>query len=464
MVHIKIKRGLDIPIKGLPTGDIQPLIPSGSSVPLTKPKKLALDLSEFMHHRFKLLKKEGDTVKIGEPLVYDKQTEGVIFISPAGGVVTEITRGHKRAIMDIVISTAEKEETIKHEPLDPSSASREAIIRRLKEGGGFSHIRKRPFNTPANPDRLPRSIFVKAIETAPFVPPPEMQVEGHEDLFQAGLDILKKLTDGTVHLVHKKECDFAPFTRAYHVKHHTAEGPHPAGTLSVHIEQIDPILHPEDVVWTLNVHDVLSIASIVRDGVPFLERIIGIGGPAAVPDKCGYFKVREGFPVEALISGRLVQHEEVRLISGDPLTGKKVSPEGFLGFNAYSLVMIEEPTTREPLHFFRLGANKYTYSRAYASGHLDNPKGGYDFTTSLHGERRAFIEPAMYDKVQPLNIPTIPLLKAIMAEDYELAEELGLLEVDPEDFALSTFVCPSKIDMTQIVRDGQESYMKDVLH
>lgn len=457
MSHIKVAKGLDIPIKGLPAGPVQPLILSGSSAPLIKPKTIALDLGEFSRHRFKLLKKEGDQVKIGEPIVLDKQNDGIVFTSPAGGIITEITRGPKRSLLDIKISLADKEEIVEHKPLDPASATKEEILERLKIAGGFSHIRKRPFNTLANPNKLPRSIFIKAVETTLFVPPPQLQVEGHEELFQAGIDALKKLAACPIHLVTKLGDTYPAFNEARNVTHHTVEGPHPAGNVSVHIEQIDPISHPEDVVWTLNVHDVISIGSLVKKGKPFLDKVIGIGGPAAVEDKCGFFRVREGFPIEALISGRLTHKDKVRLISGDPLMGKKVEADGYLGFNAYSLVMIEEPTKREPLHFFRLGSNKYTFSRAYASGHLDKPEEGYDFSTSQHGERRPFIDPSLYDKVQPLNIPTVPLIKAVMAEDYELAEELGLLEVDPEDFALSTFVCPSKIDMTEIIRNGQEA-------
>lgn len=462
MVAIKIKKGLDIPIKGMPHGEIQPLILSGDAAAFTKPRKVALDLSEFTHHRFKLLKKEGDAVKIGEPLVHDKRSEEIVFVSPGAGIVTEITRGEKRALLDIVISLADKEETVAFSPLNPSQASPQEINDRLKALGGYSHIRRRPFNLLASPERMPRSIFVKAIETAPFIPPAELQVAGHEALFQAGLDALKKLTNAPIHLVMKAGTTCSAFVNAKNVEIHTAEGPHPAGTFSVHIAQIDPVLHPDDRVWTLNVHDVLSIGSIVSRGTPLLERVIGIGGPAALPDRIGYFKVREGFPIEALISGRMATAEGIRLISGDPLTGRTVSSKGYLGFNAYAVVMLEEPQEREALHFFRLGGKKYTFSKAYASGHLPTPDAGYRFTTSAHGEARPFIDASLYDKVQPLPIPTVPLVKAVMAEDYDLAEELGLLEVVPEDFALSTFVCPSKIDMTEIIRNGQAAFSEQV--
>jgi Na+-transporting NADH:ubiquinone oxidoreductase subunit A len=464
MVAIKIKKGLDIPIKGLPHGEIQPLILSGDAAPFTKPRKVALDLSDFTHHRFKLLKKEGDTVKIGEPLVQDKRAEGIVFVSPGAGVITEITRGEKRSLLNMVISLADKEEAVPFSPIDPNHATSTEINERLKALGGYSHIHRRPFDLLATPDKLPRSLFVKAIETAPFIPPAELQVAGHESLFQAGLDALKKLTNAPIHLVMKAGSSCPAFLNAKNVELHTAEGPHPAGTFSVHIEQIDPITHPDDIVWTLNVHDVLSIGSIVARGTPFLDRVIGIGGPAALADRTGYFKVREGFPIEALVSGRLAPAEGVRLISGDPLTGRTVTSQGYLGFNAYAVVILEESQEREALHFFRLGGDKFTFSKAYASGHLPAPESGYRFTTSSHGEARPFIESALYDKVQPLPIPTTLLVKAVMAEDYDLAEELGLLEVVPEDFALSTFVCPSKIDMTEIIRNGQAALSEQVLH
>ncbi len=454
MVEIKIKRGLDIPIKGKPETGAK-----GSEVmPLAAPKQVSLNLSPFEGVKFRLLAKVGDVVKQGQPIAEDKGCEGRMFVSPAAGVVKEIRRGLKRRILDIVIDVADEE---KIQEIDVASGSREEIINSLKAGGLFATIRSRPFDRLANPDKVPKSIFVKAIESAPFVPSAEMQVRGHEDDFQRGLLALAKLTDGAVHLVYRKGSQCSAFTDAQNVEKHTAEGPHPIGTHSLHIQKIDPIRSYDEEVWTLNVHDVVGVGHLLRTGRYLIERVISIAGPGVLPEQVGYYRAREGYPVGGLIAGH-IQKGLLRFISGDPLIGHKVSVEDFLGYYDYVFCVIPENVKREFMHFFRLGGSKYTFSKAYLSGHYNNQNREYDFTTNLHGEHRAFIDPTLYDQVMPLNINTMLLTKAVMAEDYDLADELGLLEVASEDFALPSFVCPSKIDMTEIVKEGLANYAAEV--
>lgn len=326
----------------------------------------------------------------------------------------------------------------------------------------FAHIRSRPFNQLANPEKLPRSIFVKAIESAPFAPPAELVVEGYEKEFQAGLDALAKLTSGPVHLVHHKDSTSRAFTDAKNVQKHTAEGPHPIGTFSVFIHELDPIKTTEDTIWTVTAQDVIIIGHLLQTGEYLTDRVVSIAGPGIISERIGYYKVRAGYPVEALISNR-IRKGRVRLVSGDPLMGQKVEAEDFLGFYHNTFCAIPENFAREFLHFFRLGANKYSFSRSYLSGHLSHDSREYDFTTNLHGEHRPFIEPSLYDMVTPLPISTMLLVKSVMAEDYDLAEELGFLEVDSEDFALQTFVCPSKIEMTEIIKQGLAAHAAEVL-
>ncbi|MCP5507364.1 MAG: Na(+)-translocating NADH-quinone reductase subunit A [Chlamydiales bacterium] len=461
-MDIKVKKGLNIPIKGKPSGNVQSLAPSGQPEQQVRAKQISLNLWPFEELRLKLLKKVGDTVKIGEPIAEDKGCPGRYFVAPAAGTVKDVRRGLKRRILDIVIDVAPQEEAVQFPPLKPEQATRQQIIDRLMEGGLFIKIRQRPFNILAQPHKTPRSIFVKAIETTPFTPPAEMQVKEHEEAFATGLAALTKLTDGPVHLVYGKESNCSAFTNAAGVQKHTVSGPHPAGTHSLHIHNIDPITSVEDVVWTLDVHDVICIGELLNNGRYYTERVISIAGPAIIEGQTGYFRVREGMPIAALVAGRLPKGD-IRLISGDPLMGSKVSMEDFLGVKHYSFTAIEENTTRELLAFMRLGVNKFSYSRAYFSGHIDPSKKDYNFTTTKHGEHRPFIDPAMYIKVMPMNIPTMQLVKAVMAEDYDLAEELGLLEVAPEDFALSTFVCPSKMEMTDIIKQGLHSYAAEVI-
>lgn len=455
-MHIKTTKGLDIPIEGTPQGNIKPLILSGEASPQI-PKYIALSLREFEDVKFRLLVKVDDIVKIGQPLAEDKSTPGRMFVSPAAGVIHEIRRGAKRSLQEIVIAVAGTEEHIELPIVDLQKISREALVEHLLIGGVFSYVRTRPFNLLADPQKIPRSIFVKAVESAPFVPPAEMQVMGHEKEFQLGLDVLAKLTTGSVHLVYRQGTPCKAFLEALHVEKHTIEGPHPIGNPSVHIQKIDPIRTANDNVWTLTALDVVAIGHLITRGHHYIERVISISGPGILPDRRGYFKVRAGFPVEMLVSGR-IKKGTMRLISGDPLMGQKVGVEDFLGFHHTVFCVIPENDEREFLHFFGLGLNKYSFSKAYISGHVDNSERKYPFTTNQHGEHRAFIDSTLYDQVMPLKVPTMLLVKAVMAEDFELAATLGLLEVDSEDFALPTFVCPSKMEMTDIIKKGLKQY------
>lgn len=452
MVRIAIKKGLDIPIEGAPSGGVQPLVMAGESASKI-PERLALNLEPF-DCKFHLLAKVGDRVKCGDPIAADKKCPSRYFVAPASGVIQELQRGDKRLLRNVVIARDPQEEWKSFGILDPEKATREELVHRLKEGGIFSKIRMRPFNLLADPDHLPRSIFVQALESAPFMPPAEMQVAGNEHAFEVGLKALTRLTEGPVHLVYRSETSCKAFTQAKGVLKHEASGPHPIANPSLHIQQLDPIRNVEDRVWTVNAHDVVCIGYLLSEGKVYLERIVGIGGPGVVTGKTGFYRIREGYPVSGLISGR-IKGSSPRLVSGDPLNGHQVAATDYLRFNDFAFSVIPEMESRQFLHFFRLGAGKYSFSRAYLSGHLNNADRRYPFTTSLHGEHRPFIDATLYDKVQPLEISTMMLVKAVMAEDYDLAEKLGLLEVVPEDFSLTAFVCPSKIEMPTIIREGQ---------
>lgn len=462
MAHIKINKGLDIPIEGKPEGVPKVLIPAGEASTLSTPHQIALDLSPFDEVKFKLLVKLGEAVKLGQPLAEDKDFPGRFFVSPAGGVVREIRRGLKRKLLDIVIDVGSQEEIEQQPKIDPAIIERQELIEYMKKGGIFSSIRQRPFNFLANPNQIPRNIFVKGLESAPFMPPAEMQVMGFEKEFQAGLDALTKLTTGKVHLVYRLDTPCKAFSEAKNVEKHTAEGPHPISNQSLHIQTIDPIKTADTVIWTLDAHSVVRLGHLLLHGKYFVDRVVSIAGPGIVAEQTGYFKVRDGFPIAALHAGK-VKKGFMRLVSGEPLTGRKVEAEDYLGYHDFVFCVIPENTRREFLHFFRLGLDKYTFSKAYLSGHFDPSNKDYNFTTNQHGEHRPFIDNTLYDQVMPLSISTMHLVKAVMAEDYELAERLGLLEVDSEDFVLPSFVDPSKIEMNYIIKDGLRRHAADVL-
>lgn len=453
MVHIKDRRGLNLPLEGEPSGEVRSL---------PRPSKVSLNFNAFPLSHPRLLVKVGQEVTVGEPLAEDKNHPQCHWVSPGSGVVEEIRRGPKRVLTDIVISLAKEEKHYPRTPFHLETATREDVSAFLQEAGLFAHIRSRPFNVLARPNTFPRSIFVKAVETAPFAPPAELQVQGHEKSFEVGLQALAKLSLGGVHLVYHVESRCPSFLEAKHVLRHTVEGLHPLGNASIHIHHIDPIQHPDDIVWTVTARDVVAIGTMLTTGRYHVEQVISLAGTGVTEQARGFYQGRLGHPVADLIQEKIVPGA-MRYISGDVLTGEKVATEDFLHFGHAALAILPEEQKREFAHFFRLGADKYTATRAYLSGHRHNDLRKYAMTTSQHGEERAFVEGSLYDKVMPMQLSTIHLVKAILAEDYDDAETLGILEVDSEDFALPTFICPSKIEMREIVKKGLLKFAGELL-
>lgn len=443
-MQIKIKKGLDIPIKGQPT-EFKGEVNSSNIV--------ALDLKSFPPMRFSLLCKEGESVAKGQPLLRDKDVPKRVFLSPASGKIKEIIRGYKRSIKTILIEKS-SEPSFQYKDFDTSS--KEKIIDFLCETGLIMQIQMRPFARVAHPDFLPKKIFVRGVESAPYLPSMEMQIEGMGEYFAEGLTLLSKLTN-KLHLVYREGSGEKAFTEAKHAKKHTVSGPHPVGLSSVHIHQIDPIEQIDDITWTLSGLDVACIGFFLKEKKPYLHRVISIAG-ALPEDKIGFYKVEVGAAIADLIKDCDLTNKT--LISGDPLMGKAVTKDGFLGFSHLALSVLQEEEKRKTLYFLKPGLNRYTKTRAYGSW-LRNK--AHWFSSLLHGERRAFIDGSVYDRVMPMRIPTALLIKALLAEDFERAKELGVLEISPEDLALPTFICPSKIEMVSIVEEKLQLFY-DMMH
>lgn len=450
-MDIVIKKGLDIPLTQQATSQIES----------RKVTKTALTFDTFLTSKgIKLLVKPGDHVSQGSPIAQDKDGSGRFFVSPASGQIEDIRRGARRSLKAIVIALDETP-ALSLPSLSPKQIERDALIQAMIERGLFAHIRQRPFNRLADPQKKPRSIFVKALESAPLGFHPEAQVEQHKESFQAGLDFLKVLTDGSVHLVHETKTTPA-IASAQNVLHHTASGPHPRSLTSVHIHHVDPIRSSDDVIWTLSAWDVIVIGATLTSGVYFNEKLVALGGDGFVDSKRCHLKTITGAYIGDLVHERLThsKHGEKRLISGSPLMGTQVTLDDFLHFEHSSLVALTESQNREFLHFFRPGLNKFTASGAYLGAFM--PSQEFKFTTSQHGEERAFIDGEVYERVMPMRIPTIHLVKACMADDIDSAIELGLLEIDAEDFALPTFVCPSKVEMVEVMKEALERYSEQL--
>lgn len=452
MIKLQLSKGLNVPIKGAPVEILDDL---------PKPKTVAVSFDPFHAVTFRLLVKEGDRVKTGQPIAKVKKTEGKFFVATGSGIVKEIIRGNKRRLLNVVIELDDQEEHEVIEPLGLDVSDKKVIRDYLMANGLFPHIRQRPFDTIASAHAEPRDIFIKGWELAPFRPSTNLIVKGHEEDLQAGISTLAKLTTGKVYLSVNSDQASNALLSAKECELIDVKGPYPATNHSVVIHHIAPVLSGEDIVWTLNMHDVITIGHHVRTGRYLTDKMIAIGGEGVISERRGITRGRVGHPLSEMIANR-TQAQDLRFISGDPMTGSDVGANGYLNFYDHTISVLPEMTHREFLHFFRLGGSKYSFSKSYLSGHTTSPQEGFSFTTSLHGEERSFVDSSQYEKVMPMTIPTMHLMKAIIGKDYDLAEELGLLEVTAEDFALATFVCPSKIEMCHLVDQGLKDYSKEM--
>jgi Na+-transporting NADH:ubiquinone oxidoreductase subunit A len=444
---IKITRGLNINLKG----EAERVF---ATAPL--PEVFAIKPTDFYGIIPKLLVKQGDQVKAGTPLFYDKNNEKVKFTAPVSGEVVEIVRGEKRKILEIKILADKEISYQEFTKADPKNLSREVIIETLLESGTWPFIRQRPYNTIANPNQKPKSIFISAFETAPLAPDNDFILHGHGEDFQIGLDAIAKLTDGKVHL--NVSADLAVskvFTNSKGVQVNKFSGPHPAGNVGVQIHHLDPI-NKGEVVWFLYPQDVLAIGKLFKEGKYDATRVIALTGSQVKSPK--YFKTIQGCSLKNILSGNLLE-EKNRIISGNVLMGSQVLPEGFLGFYDTQVTVIPEGDEPEFMGWLIPSSDRFSMSRTFFS--WLTPGKEYELNTNLHGEERAFVVTGEYEKVFPFDIYPVQLLKSILVEDIDLMEKLGIYEVAEEDFALCEFVCTSKIDSQKIIRKGMDMIKKE---
>jgi Na+-transporting NADH:ubiquinone oxidoreductase subunit A len=293
--------------------------------------------------------------------------------------------------------------------------------------------------------------------TAPFQVDPAAATRGHEDAFQAGLDVLSRLTDGKVHLCLAPSAPPA-LAQARNVEIHYFKGPHPAGNTSVHIHHVDPI-RPGDAVWTAKAADVVLIGRLFLEGALPESRVVALGGPGVAEGARRHYRVRIGGAIEDLLAGKLEPGEQ-RIIAGDILAGTGVAADGFLGFYDSSVTVLPENRGRHFLGWFAPGLNLFSHSKTFLSTWL-RPKASWALGTAKHGSERPMVLTGLYDRYLPMDILPDYLLRAILAHDTEEAVKLGILEVDPEDFALCAFACPSKMDLVGIVGRGLDEMEKE---
>ena len=392
----------------------------------------------------------GDEVRAGEPLFFDKPSPEILYSAPVSGEVVEVRRGAKRAISEVVILADSTIQYHEYPKTDPTTANRETIVERLLESGAWVLMRQRPYNTVPDPTQIPRDIFVSCFDTAPMAPDYNILMKGREKAFQSGIQVLRKLTSGSVHLgVTRKSPDV--FKKAEGVRLRTYSGPHPAGNVGVHIHHTAP-LNKGEVVWTIRPQDVAIIGRLFSDGIYDAERVIAVTGSEL--NKTGYYKTRIGASVKPVIEGNL-KREDVRVISGNVLTGTRIAPDGFLGLYDEQISVIEEGNKPEFLGWLLPSYPRPSLSRTFPSFLFPNRE--YNVNTNNHGEERAYVMTGQYERVVPMDLYPQHLIKSIMYRDFDEMEGLGIYEVVEEDLALCEFVCTSKQPVQQILREGLDA-------
>ncbi len=446
MADFKLKRGYDIPIEGRAEKKLTVLPP---------PKKAALLAQEFRGLKLKLLISEGDKVKIGTALLADKSNPDIKLVSPVSGTVSEIVRGERRILKEIVVENDGKNaaEIIgKWKAEEAKKMDDRAIKTHLLAGGMWPHIRQRPFNKVANPADTPRDIFISAFDTSPLAADPAFMLEGEEEAFQLGLEILGKLSGGKVHLSMNSAVQPQPavFANARGVEKHFFSGPHPAGNVGVQIHHVAP-LQKDDLVWVVQPFAVALIGKFFLNGFFQNERVVALAGGSL--EERSYVKTIQGAPISELIPEKNIIDENVRFIAGNVFTGSKTTYKGYLTFYDHLVTVIPEAKKeRKLLGYFRPGLNLPSFSKTFLSALIPGKK--FKMDTSLYGSHRAFILNEEYERVLPMDIMPVQLMKSILAEDFEEMENLGILELDEEDVALCSYIDLSKNDFGAILRSG----------
>ena len=389
----------------------------------------------------------GSRVKAGESLFFDKQRPRIQFCSPVSGEVVSINRGAKRAITEVVVQADREVQYHPFEVPNLDAAAREDLVELLLRSGAWVLIRQRPFNVLPDPDIIPRDIFISCFDTAPLAPDQNVLMEGKEEDFQAGLSVLQKLTSGRVHLgVSAASSDV--FTKAKGVNITSFSGAHPAGNVGVHIHHVAPI-NKGETLWTIKPQDVAIIGRLFLKGIFDAKRTVVLTGSEV--NQHGYFQTLVGACVEPAIKGHLSK-DDVRVISGNVLTGSRINRDGFLGLFDDQITVIETGDRPEFFGWLFPSYPRPSLSRTFTS--FLKPSKKYKVNTRTHGCERAFVVTGEYEKVVPMDIYPQYLLKSILYNDFEQMEGLGIYEVVEEDIALCEFVCTSKQPVQHILRSG----------
>ncbi|TVR73957.1 MAG: Na(+)-translocating NADH-quinone reductase subunit A [Marinilabiliales bacterium] len=444
---IRLRKGLNIPLKGKAE---KVLVNPGL------PDKFAVKPGDFPGIRPKMLVKPDDEVKAGTPLFFDKYNPDVMFTSPVSGRVVAVNRGERRKILEVVIKHSGSMDHEEFEKADPASLDRDAITKLLLKSGLWPMFRQRPYGIIPRPGDRPRSIFISGFDTAPLAPDYDFVMQDSGNEFRKGIDVIKKLTEGKVYL--SLNADYPPsdvFAGIDGLEVNYFSGPHPSGNVGVHIHHLDPV-HKNGRVWYINPQDVLVLGRLFMNGIVDFSRIVALTGSEVVKPR--YFRSVMGASVDILVRDNLIEGNN-RFISGNVLTGSRIPSDGFIGFYDSQVTVIPEGNHYRFMGWAEPGFDRFSSSRTFFSWLMPGRK--YRHDTNYNGGERAYVITGEYEKVLPMDIIPQQLVKAIMVEDIDKMENLGIYELVEEDLALCEYVCTSKIEVQTLLRRGIELMIKE---
>lgn len=445
---VKLKKGLNIRIAGQAEKSIEKFI---------NPILYAVKPTDFPNLIPKLNVRAGEKVLAGSPLFHDKKRPEILFTSPVSGKVISIDRGDQRKLLEIVVEK-NGEEFIDFGKVEINSMNSEFVKKVLQISGLWPAIRQRPYHIVAKPSDIPKAVFVSAFDSAPLAPDYNFILENSSfSEFRSGITALSKLAGKPVNLVLNGQGQQADVLQNLNDANiHYFSGPHPSGNVGVHIHHLDPV-NKGEVVWYVNFQDVFTIGRLFEEGRYRPEKIIALTGSEVL--KGQYYRVTAGASISEFIRDN-VKPGHLRFISGNVLTGTRLKPDGYLGYYDSQFTVIPEGDYSEFFGWIKPGLDKYSFYRIFASKFF--PRKSYRLDTNLHGGERAFVLTGKYEQVVPMDIFPMQLFKAILAEDIDNMENLGIYEVAEEDLALCEFICPSKIEIQSIVRKGLDLMIREM--
>ena len=444
---IKLRKGLDINLKGKA---------AKQKFSVKAAAQYALVPDDFVGMTPKVVVREGDKVKAGDALFVNKKQTDVKFASPVSGVVQAVVRGDRRKVLRIVVEADKDQQYVDFGQKQVASLDGDAVVKALLEAGLFGYINQLPYAVSTTPDQKPRAVFVSALRDMPLAGDFEYELQGNEEDFQTGLTALSKVAP--VYLgVGAKQTSKA-LTEAKDVEVNVFDGPCPAGNVGVQVNNIAPV-NKGEVVWTVDPTAVIFFGRLFRTGKVDLRRLVAVAGSEIT--KPEYAEGLVGRPIADLLEGKLAAKDHVRIINGNPLTGRKATMDDFVGGHTSEITVIPEGVNvDEMLGWILPRTNDFSVSRSYFSWLFGKNK-EYALDARVKGGERHMIMSGEYDKVLPMDIYAEYLIKAIIAGDIDRMEQLGIYEVAPEDFAVAEFVDSSKLELQHIVRQGLDMLRKE---